>query len=217
MWHNIPLVSYLWLRGRCPRCGSEFSPRYFLVELLCGCLAAFLFMKFGDDRLNWTLLYYCVFTGLLVIIFFIDLEHRIIPASLTDYGIIFGVTGSYFLDHPGIGHVYNAIAGALLGYVVFTLIRSVGGLIAGQEAMGSGDVALAAMMGSFLGCQNLLAAFFLAFFIGTAIQLPQVLSGKSNARSEVPFGTFLAIGSLCALFWGDILIRLYLSWPGILP
>ncbi|MFH0801244.1 MAG: prepilin peptidase [bacterium] len=217
LWLNIPLVSFLMLKRRCRSCGSLFSFRYFLVEFLCGCLTAFLFMHFGGSTLNWTFLYYLVFAGLLMVIFFIDLDHRIIPAPLTDYGVLFGILGSFFLSPPGWRHLSASILGCLVGYAVFLLIRFVGSLMAGQEAMGGGDVALAAMMGSFLGWRNVLLAFFLAFLLGTVTQLPALLAGKKSARSEVPFGTFLAIGAVCALFWGDAMIRFYLSWPEILP
>ena len=220
-WENIPLLSWAILRGRCRSCKIRISPRYFLVELLSGAAACLLFWEFGGNLVQF--IYYYIFFCLLVIVFFIDLEHWIIPDSINLTGVIAGVIGGFFIPvgfskpvpffFPEGG--LSSIGGAVAGYIFFGMIAVTASLLLRQEAMGYGDVKFAAMIGAFLGFSvKLPVGFILAFLIGGLFSIPFLLIGRKRSKEPIPFGTFMAIGAFIALLWGDKLFNWYKNLSG---
>ena len=235
---NIPIISYLVLRGRCRVCGAGFSPRYMLVEITCGVLSLALFRALALPILTldplidaaWQWLWLQTFIYALVAIAFIDLEHFYIPDEISIGGIIIGLAGAHFLpvESPG-DHTLGMLAGAgFLG-----LVWVIGWLVYRREAMGLGDVKLLAMIGAFLGWKALPFVLFAAAVQALAATLIARIytatTGKpagfgmrtaeldaffdeedryedGGDHMAIPFGPFLALGALEALFFGSDLL-----------
>ncbi len=173
-YDNIPVVSYLLLRGRCRRCGAEYSPRYAFVELMAGIAAAWCVEAFG---LGIPALGYFVFLALLLAIAAIDLEHWIIPHELSWPGIALGLLFSPF--NPRVSPK-GALVGAILAFAAFTFLAWAGGKLLKKEALGLGDRWLLAMEGAFLGAGALLPVVFLASVQGSIVGLLLIAFGKSQ-------------------------------------
>jgi leader peptidase (prepilin peptidase)/N-methyltransferase len=197
-WHNIPLLSYLWLRGRCAYCQVGISWRYPLVECLCGLLYGFLYSQFGLSAHSLIL---TVFTTALLIVSFIDLAHKIVPDVITLPGILAGLIVSLFLTPVGI---INAFLGLVLGGGLFLLIA-----VLSRGGMGGGDIKLVAMIGAFLGWQAVLLTIFLAASLGAVIGIGLILLKQKGRKDPLPFGPFLALGAFIAMVWGPDLIFWY--------
>lgn len=221
-YENIPLLSYVFLRGRCSACKEKISPRYFFIELLTALAAAALFCFFKN---YYVFAYYFVFISALIVVFFIDLDHKLIFDEITYLFAIAGILGSFFLPEillSGTNSILfwsvtnlhfcnflNAVAGATLGAIFFWAIRFFGTLAFKQEAMGLGDVKLAMMIGAFLGPQKAFLSFFIAFFIGAVSAVYLMLFFRKKGKDEIPFGTFMAVGAVLAVFYGDFIIQFY--------
>lgn len=196
----IPLLSFLFLKGSCRYCQKKISPQYFLVELLTGILFLLAYLRFG---LSGELLSYLLFISLLVIATFIDLEHQIIPNTLNLFGVVGGFILNLLTGHLG---VLPMLVGLLVagGLMLIIAILSRGG-------MGGGDIKLAGVIGVFLGWQLALFALFSAFIIG-GIGGGILLALKRKGRKDmIPFGPFLALGALVAIFAGQEIIAWYLQ------
>jgi len=198
-WHNIPLLSYLALRGRCAFCSTAISVRYPLVEGLGGLLYVFLYHQFGFSVHS---IVFILLTTALLIVSFIDLQHKIIPDVITLPGIIAGVVASWLLTPVG---VVSSIIGVVLGGGLFFLIA-----VISRGGMGGGDIKLIAMIGAFLGWQAVLMTIFLGAFTGAMAGLGLMLLGKKGRKDMVPFGPFLALGTLLAMVWGQDMLHWYL-------
>jgi leader peptidase (prepilin peptidase)/N-methyltransferase len=180
VYDNIPILSYLILRGRCRRCGSPYSPRYAIVELVTGLAAAWSVDTFG---LSIAALGYFVFLALLVAIAAIDLEHWVIPHELSWPGIALGLLFSPF--NPRVPP-RAAASGAILAFILFTLIAWLGGRLLKREALGLGDRWLLAMEGSFLGAGGLLPVVFLASVQGSIVGLLLIVVGRAQTGEVAP-------------------------------
>ncbi|HXE71711.1 MAG TPA: prepilin peptidase [Candidatus Nitrosotenuis sp.] len=224
-WQNLPVLSYLLLRGRCHVCGAPFSPRYALVEALTGGALAFLLWHYG--QFGWPLVYNFVFFCLLTVVFFMDLDHWIILDQVTYPGMIVGLLGALGMparfDLPGLeglnpvlANGLSSLAGMILGGAFFWAIQVVGTLLARQEAMGGGDVKLAVVIGAFLGWRAAFLAFLLSFFLGALVALPMYVLGGRKGKDPVPFGTFMALAAFPCALWGESLLGLLLGWPLLL-
>ncbi|MFH1453679.1 MAG: prepilin peptidase [Armatimonadota bacterium] len=223
-YENIPLASYIMLGGKCSSCGVKISFRYFFVELLTAVLAVLLFLYFKNYFLFG---YYFLFTALLIVVFFIDLDHKIILDEVTYPFTAVGILGSLFmpelvlsnshgiffwgLKNVMLSNFLNSVAGAFLGMAFFFLIRFFGSMLLKQEAMGLGDVKFAMLIGAFLGWQKAFLSFFISFFLGAAAAIFLIIFYNKKGRDEVPFGTFMAAGALTAVFFGDIIIKIYIN------
>ena len=200
---NIPILSYFILGGRCRSCKTAISPRYPLVETLSGLLFAAVFFRFGVGLHTAVL---AVFGWSLVVITFIDLDHRIIPDVISLPGILAGFAVSFL---PGFPRPMDSALGVALGGGFLFLVLYSYEKIMGEEGMGLGDVKLLAMIGAFLGWQALpitiLASSFTGSFVGVGYAL---VKGESVRKFPVPFGPFLALGSLFPLFF----VVLLTSW-----
>jgi len=207
-FENIPIVSYLMLRGRCSACRLKISPRYPAVEALTGLLFVLTFFYFGFSAAT---VIYLVFVAALVVITFIDLDHQIIPDVISLPGILVGFAGSFFV--PWLIW-YDSIFGILLGGGSLLAVAWIYEKLTGREGMGGGDIKLLAMFGAFLGWQAVFPVIFLASLAGTLIGVPLMLAQKGDTRLAIPFGPFLALAAIIYLFWGQMLISWYLGLIG---
>ncbi len=204
-FENIPIFSYLLLRGRCSSCRLNISPRYPAVEALTGFLFVLTCYYYG---LSAPTLVYLIFIAALVVITFIDLDHQIIPDVISLPGILVGFAGSFFI--PWLTW-YQSLFGILLGGGSLLAVAWGYEKLTGREGMGGGDIKLLAMFGAFLGWQAVFPIIFLASLAGTLVGVPLMLLQKKDSRLAIPFGPFLALAAVIYLFWGRLLIAWYLN------
>jgi leader peptidase (prepilin peptidase)/N-methyltransferase len=204
-YDNIPILSYLILRGRCRSCGVAISRRYPLVEMLAGVAAVATVSAFG---LTAHALLAFAFLCSLIVITFIDIDHQIIPDAISLPGIGVGLAAAVLLGHPSWRAALGGIAlgGGLLWVVAEGYYR-----LTGREGMGGGDIKLLAMIGAFLGWRAIPVTVMIASLTGTVIGLIVMLIQGEGRRMAIPFGPFLAFGAACSLFWGDALIAWYIG------
>jgi leader peptidase (prepilin peptidase)/N-methyltransferase len=204
-YDNIPVLSYVMLRGRCRSCGAAISLQYPLVELLTAALLVIAYLRFG---LTWDFAARGILILAMILTFFIDLKHRIIPDVLTLPGIILGFLLSFLVDSPS---VLNSALGAIVGGAIFYLAAVLGEILFKKESMGGGDIKLAILLGAFLGWKNVILVFFLSAFFGALIGGAALFFSKQVKDSRtIPFGPFLALGAIIAIFLGDSIISAYL-------
>jgi len=201
-YYNIPLLSWLFLRGKCAYCGEKISFRYFLIELL----TAFIF-TFGVYKFGFTLkaLEFIVLASIMLILFFTDLDERILPDEITLGFIPVGLIFAYF--SPDRGFVESLVVGVIGAGMLF-LLAYVYLKLKGIEGMGMGDVKMLALMGTFLGKKAFLA-LMIASVLGTIVGLFIIYVLKKGKRYEIPFGCFLAIGTVITYLYGNDIISYY--------
>ncbi|HEY9621957.1 MAG TPA: prepilin peptidase [Crinalium sp.] len=213
-YDNVPVFGWLRLRGRCRFCRTPISIRYPLVEAATGLLFVLVFWAF---TLPFPALGYWAFFSWLLALSLIDLDTLTLPNSLTQSGLIAGLAfqaAMGWAEGNGAGlasRLMAGIMGAVLGIWIFDLITIVGSIAFGQTAMGGGDAKLAAMMGAWLGWQNLLLAGFLACAIGAFVGGGGIALGLLSRRQPMPFGPFLALGAVISAFFGQAIISSYLQ------
>jgi len=202
---NIPLLSYIILKGKCRACQAKISLQYPLVELVTAALLVIAYLRFG---LTWDFAARGILILLMILTFFIDLKHRIIPDVLTLPGVILGFLLSFLVDSPS---VLSSALGAIAGGVIFYLAAVLGEALFKKESMGGGDIKLAMLLGAFLGWKNLILVFFLSAFFGTLIGGAALFFSKQVKKTRtIPFGPFLALAAVIAIFVGDAIISAYL-------
>lgn len=200
-WDLIPVLSFLFLKGKCRYCQKPISIQYPLVELATGLLFLLIFNStFYDLPLT---IYYLLITCFLILIFIYDLKHYIIPDQIIYSAILISFLYLLITNHL----MPNTILSALGASGFFLLIY----LVSRGQWLGFGDVKLAFLMGLFLGFPHILVALFLSFFIGAVVGLLLIAKGKKTLKSEVPFGPFLVIGTIIAFLYGQRLINWYLN------
>lgn len=198
----IPLMSFILQRGRCRKCHKKISLQYPLVELTTGILFTLCGWYFFPDILHST--FYILVVSCLIIIFVYDLKHSIIPNEIVYSGIIVAILYRLFRD---LGQFLNPLVAALVAGAFFFLII----LISRGKWMGMGDVKLAVFMGLVLGWPKILLALFLAFLVGAFVSIILMILKKKTLKSQIPFGPFLALSTIIAIFWGNVLIDWYLN------
>lgn len=203
-YDNLPLLSYLWLKGHCRHCRVRIGLRYPIVELLGGLFALATFLKFG---LTVEALIYYAFIASLLVITFIDLDHRIIPDIITLPGIPIFFAASFAI--PTVTY-RDALIGILTGGGSLFLVAWTYHLITKKEGMGGGDIKLLAMMGGLVAWQGVLFTIFVSSLVGTLSGLAVMLQSRKGLKLAVPFGPFLSIGCITYIFFGAQLIRWYL-------
>ena len=204
-WYdNVPMVSYLLLKGRCRSCGEPISAQYPLVEFLNGALTLALFLKFGPSFVFAVLFLFC---SALVVITFIDLEYQIIPDMITLPGIVIGFALSFLI--PNFGWL-SSLIGILSGGGSLLLIAYLYQAVAKKDGLGGGDIKLLAMMGAFFGWKAILFIIFAASLAGSAIGITVMLVQKKDATLAIPFGPFLASAAVLYIFCGNQIIFWYL-------
>ncbi len=203
---NIPLLSYLLLRGKCRQCRNKISWRYPFVEALTGGIVLALFLKFG---FSFSFLAYFVLSAALIVISFIDLDHRIIPDLISLPGIAAGFLLALF---GPLATVKESLIGLLAGGGCLYVVAFVYGALTRGEGMGGGDVKLLAMIGAWLGWKSILFTLFFASLSGAFIGGAVMLIQREGRLYAIPFGPFLAFSGLAYVFLGPELIAWYLNW-----
>jgi leader peptidase (prepilin peptidase) / N-methyltransferase len=202
-YDNIPIISYLILKGKCRYCGQPIPLQYPIVELATGLFYLALYLFYG---LQLIAIVYMLLCTLLIIISFIDLKERIIPDVLSLPFIAIGFILSFFLKSLS---PVDSLLGILVGGGSLLIIAIAGTYLFKKEAMGGGDIKLAAMIGAFLGWQLTLLSLFLGFFLGSIIGVIVLIINKGKT-DIVPFGPFIALGAMLSIFWGQAIIHWYL-------
>ncbi len=196
-YDNVPLISYLFLKGRCRLCGNPISARYPFVELVTAVLFLLLYRRFG---LSLDLPVQMLFVSLLVIISFIDLDFRIIPDVLSIGGVSAGMILSFV--RPSF-YWLSAIYGILVGGGILFAIALIYQLFTKREGMGGGDIKLLAMIGSFCGAWGVVFSLMAGSLLGTLVGLPLMLIKGEDTKYAIPFGPFLSLGALIYVFAGE--------------
>ncbi|NPV14356.1 prepilin peptidase [candidate division WOR-3 bacterium] len=219
-YDNIPILSFLILRGRCRDCGQPISIRYPLIELLTGLFFLFTVIRFG---FHWAVLRPLILVGFLIVLAGIDIDHKILPFRLSLAGLILGlITAIFPVFQSGIAKaIWGGLIGAmfvLFGWALWRFVlakpfQSLG--VKRREGMGWGDLPFAAMIGVFVGPKGMAVALAIAVVSGVIAGIVSRISGRTKAGAEVPFGPFLALGGLVGLYWGEMLFNLYLRAMGI--
>lgn len=202
---NIPVLSYLFLRGKCKGCGAAISPRYPVVEASSGILSAFAAWHFGFGLAGLAAI---VFVWALIALTFIDFDTQLLPDDITLpllwLGLLLNLNGA-FTSLP------NAVIGAVAGYLVLWLVYWVFKLATGKEGMGYGDFKLLAAIGAWLGWTMLPLVIMLSSVVGAVVGIALIVFAKHGRNIPIPFGPYLAGGGLIALFWGQALTQSYLQ------
>ncbi|MFK4751363.1 MULTISPECIES: prepilin peptidase [Oceanospirillaceae] len=204
-WQNIPLVSFLLLKGRCAGCDSPIGWRYPIVELVTALFSLTLIVAFPW---GWQLAAMLVFTWLLITMSVIDIDHQILPDTLT-LGLLW--LGLLVNSQGLFTDLYSAVWGAAAGYLslwsVFWLFK----LVTGKEGMGFGDFKLLAALGAWLGYQSILLIILLSSAVGAVVGIAGVIILGRDKNLPIPFGPYLAMAGWIAALWGDELIHWYLG------
>jgi leader peptidase (prepilin peptidase)/N-methyltransferase len=201
---NIPILGYALLRGRCRACQHAISLRYPAVEVLTGFMFVLLLVREGAVPM---LAVSASFVAALIVISFIDVDHQIIPDVISLPGIVVGLLLSAFGYGPAL---IDSAVGILLGGGVLYAVAIGYHALTGREGMGGGDIKLLAMIGAFLGWQNVLVTLMLGSLSGALVGIGLILVRGDDSKVPIPFGPFLAAAAVCALFFGDPLVRWYL-------
>jgi leader peptidase (prepilin peptidase)/N-methyltransferase len=203
-WHdNIPVLSFLVLRGRCRACGMSISWRYPLVEAVTSAVLLVAYLALGPTA---DFIVAVLLLPALVAITAIDLEHQLIPNVITLPGILVGLAANLATGRMS---WVEPVVGIALGGGLFLVI-----ILASGGGMGGGDLKLGGMLGAFLGWKALVFALFIAVVLGGALALALLASGLRKRKDAIPFGPFLAMGGAMALLWGERVVDWYLSGFG---
>jgi leader peptidase (prepilin peptidase)/N-methyltransferase len=208
-YENIPLLSYLWLRGKCSSCQTSISARYPLVELLTGVLSAVIAWHFGFGLQAGAAL---LLTWALLALSMIDVDHQLLPDSITLPLLWLGLALSLF---PVFTDMHSSLIGAIAGYLSLWTVYQLFKLLTGKEGMGFGDFKLLAALGAWMGWQALPVIVILSSAVGALLGGAMIaIQGRDRAQ-PIPFGPYLAIAGWIALLWGDRISDAYLRWSGI--
>lgn len=225
-YDNIPVLSYLFLRGRCRSCRAVISPQYPAVELLAGFFFLACYMRFGLSAAGGK---WAVFCAMMLVLVFTDIRERILPDLVTLGGTLLGLALSLFIlvgdgaalwiarkafafPPPGpVLSLADALLGAALGSGVLWLVAEGYFRLRGREGMGLGDVKMMALVGAFLGPKLTFLTLFVASLTGSVLGLLFVLVLRKDGAYELPFGVFLAVGALLSVFFGGEIVAWYSS------
>jgi leader peptidase (prepilin peptidase)/N-methyltransferase len=198
---NIPIISFLLLRGRCRACAAPIAWRYPIVELVTALLFALAWVVCAGNVLEFAIT--AALLAALVVVTAIDLQYQIIPNAITLPGILAGFATSVVSHRVTWA---ESVGGILLGGGLFIAI-----ILLSRGGMGGGDLKLGAMLGAFLGWKVVLVALFVAVLLGGVSAVTLLAAGRAARKDAIPFGPFLAVGGVAALFWGDAIVAWYLS------
>ncbi|MFP3874713.1 MAG: prepilin peptidase [Thiohalophilus sp.] len=205
-WENIPVLSYLFLKGRCSSCRTPIARRYPLIELASGLLAAVTAWQFGVTPLA---AFAILLTWALIVLTVIDYDHFYLPDNIVLPMLWLGL----LLNSQGLfTDIYSALFGAMAGYLVLWSVYQLFKLLTGKEGMGYGDFKLLAMLGAWLGWQMLPAVILLSSVVGAVVGITLILFNRHQAGKPIPFGPYLAAAGWIALLWGPQLNQAYLNW-----
>jgi leader peptidase (prepilin peptidase)/N-methyltransferase len=227
-YQNIPIFAYLFLRGRCARCGIRISPRYILVEALTALLFLLAWLKFGvlDGTRPFGLVpvtdiavipvYWLVIMGF-VLGTFVDFDHMILPDRVTIGGIVCGLILSALVpslhgQQSWLGALARSAIGAAFGFGLLWGVATLGEFIFKKEAMGFGDVKLMGAIGAFFGWQGVCFTVLFSSLAGTVVGLALIAGGKKEMQSRIPYGPYLALAALLWMYWGSAWWELYIRF-----
>lgn len=203
-WHeNIPILSFIILKGKCSECQNPISIHYPLIESITACLFLYLFIKYN---LTLGFFVYIIFFCSLIVISGIDFSHQIIPDIISIPGIFLGLIFQIINSNFIFG-----LIGMIFGGGLILLIRVIGGWTYKKEVMGLGDVYLAAMIGVFVGFPFIIASIFIAAFVGSILGVVYIISTRQSRESPIPFGPFLSIGGMAVVIFQPQVYRFFAS------
>lgn len=209
---NIPVVSFLILKGRCKTCGEKISIRYPLVEIISILLAVSTWWHFQNPAKF--IVYFCLLVVPLIIITFIDLKHMIIPDLISIPGIIVGFASNILLAGKGAyaNAAIDSALGIFSGALFLFLVAFIYEKLKKQEGLGGGDIKLIAMLGAFFGWKAAIFILLVSSLLGSAVGAVFVIAFKKGLKYAIPFGPFLAAAGLVYMFFGGKLLRWYMGW-----
>jgi leader peptidase (prepilin peptidase) / N-methyltransferase len=206
---NIPVISYLFLKGQCANCGSPISSRYPMIEAFTAITSAMVAWHFGYTPQT---VFALLLTWSLIALSFIDIDHQLLPDNITLpvlwLGLFLSLFGIFTDSHA-------SIVGVVAGYISLWTVYQLFKLATGKEGMGYGDFKLLALFGAWLGWQYLPVIILLSSLVGAVIGLSQIIVAKRDHNTPIPFGPYLAAAGWLALFWGNELNRFYLTAAGL--
>ncbi len=206
VWENIPVISYLFLRGKCSACQTSISLRYPAIEFLSGLLSLIVAWHFGFELQVIPAL---LLTWALIALSFIDIDHQLLPDDITLPFLWLGLLCNLFAVFTD---TYSSLIGAMAGYMVLWLVYISFKIVTGKEGMGHGDFKLLAMLGAWMGWQILPLTIILSSFCGAIIGLSMIVFGGHDRKQAIPFGPYLALAGWIALIWGQDISMAYNSW-----
>ncbi|TQV83013.1 prepilin peptidase [Aliikangiella coralliicola] len=206
---NIPVISYLFLKGACRNCSSKISLRYPFIELLTGITFALCSWHFG---FSWSLLFALIITAYFISMSMIDIDHQILPDSMTIPLLWLALLTSTQSLYVPLG---DAVIGAAAGYMVLWSIYWLFKLITGKEGMGYGDFKLLAVIGALVGWQKLGLVVVLSAGVGAVLGGIILLVQNKDSQTKIPFGPYLAVSGWITFLWGDMLMKQYLDLVGL--
>ena len=202
-YDNIPIVSYLMLRGRCRACGNPISLKYPIVEALTALVFLTSYLLYDSPLLFQRIVFGCA----MIVLFFVDLEHQRLPNEITVPGIVVGFVCSFFMP-PG---WVESLVGIAVGGGSLWLLGTVWFFLRHEEGLGFGDVKMLAMIGAFLGWKLMLATLFVSTLLGSIVGVGLIAARRGNLKTPLPFGCFLAGAAILASVAGDRAVKWYLS------
>lgn len=210
-WQNIPVLSYLGLRGKCFNCSQKIGIRYPLVELLTGMLWALVFHYYGW---SWTTLEYLIFVSGLVIVSAIDLDHMLLPDIFTLSGIVIGLVGGFL--NPERSFV-DAALGVFVGGGLLWLVAAMYYWIRKEDGLGGGDIKLLGWIGAVLGWTSIPLVVLIASLLGSFFGLYWAWFHSKGVKAAIPFGPYLSLGAIVYILWGTQLGVWYIQllMPGL--
>lgn len=206
---NIPVISYLFLGGKCRDCRAPISIRYPIIEMLTGLLSAIVAYYFGFD---WACLGALLLTWALIALTFIDVDHQLLPDSLTLPLLWLGISFNFYGQFTTLE---ASVIGAIAGYLSLWSVSQIFKLITGKEGMGYGDFKLLAALGAWLGWSFLPSIILLSSLVGAVVGLSLILFRRHQSDIPIPFGPYLATAGWIALVWGESINTAYLNWAGL--
>ena len=207
---NIPIVSYVWLRAKCSACGAGISVRYPLVEALSGALGGYIAWHFG---VAWAAIAFMIFAWAMIALAFIDLDTFYLPDNVTLLLLWLGLVAHALQLLPQLKvTLADAVIGAAAGYICLWSVFWLFKLATGKEGMGYGDFKLLAAIGAWLGWKALPLVILLSSLVGAIIGIALIVLRRQGREVPIPFGPYLVVAGLIALFWGDSITRKYLDF-----
>jgi leader peptidase (prepilin peptidase) / N-methyltransferase len=204
-YENVPVVSYLVLRGRCRTCRVAISPMYPVIEAVTGAVFLAGYLWYGPSAL---LIVRLVLAWAMIALFVIDYQHQILPNVITIPGIVVGILANILAGPGWIASVVGAVVGAGSLYAIAEIYYRV----RHEEGLGMGDVKMLGMIGAFLGWKLVLLTLVISSFLGSIVGVFVLVSRKESLKYAMPFGTFLAVGALVASVVGDAILDWYLGF-----
>jgi leader peptidase (prepilin peptidase)/N-methyltransferase len=206
-WQNIPILSYLLLRGKCGNCAAPISIRYPIIEAASGILSGLVAWHLGA---TWLTLAMLVLTWSLIALTMIDFDHQLLPDNITIPLLWLGLLVHTVIADSGVS-TSDSVLGAIIGYLSLWSLYWAFKILTGKEGMGYGDFKLLAALGAWMGWQSLLTIVILSSFVGALVGISLLIFRGRDRNIPIPFGPYLAGAGFITLLWGDLFTQLYLD------